>query len=146
SAQVLNAMGPNVPWLIGGAADLAPSTKTRLTFDGAGDFSAEDRSGRNLHLGVREHAMGAIVNGLSLSKIRPFGSGFLIFSDYGRSPIRLAAIMEISPIYIFTHDSIGVAEDGPTHQPVEQLLSLRAIPGLLTIRPCDANEVAEAWR
>ncbi len=146
SAQVLNAIAQNVPWLIGGAADLAPSTKTRLTFEGAGDFSAEDQSGRNLHLGVREHAMGAIVNGLSLSKIRAFGSGFLIFSDYGRSPIRLAAIMEIPAIYIFTHDSIGVGEDGPTHQPIEHLASLRAMPGLITLRPGDANEVAEAWR
>jgi len=146
SAQVMNAVAQNVPWLIGGAADLAPSTKTRLTFEGAGDLSAEDRSGRNLHLGVREHAMGAIVNGLSLSKIRAFGSGFLIFSDYGRSPIRLAAIMEIPAIYIFTHDSIGVGEDGPTHQPIEHLASLRAMPGLITLRPGDANEVAEAWR
>ena len=146
SAQVMNAIAPKVPWLIGGAADLAPSTKTRLTFEGAGDFSAEDRSGRNLHLGVREHAMGAIVNGLSLSKIRAYGSGFLIFSDYGRSPIRLAAIMEIPAIFIFTHDSIGVGEDGPTHQPIEHLASLRAMPGLITLRPGDANEVAEAWR
>jgi transketolase len=146
SGQVLNALAQRVPWLMGGSADLAPSTLTRLTFDGAGDFSAEDRGGRNLHLGVREHAMGAVVNGLSLSKIRPYGSGFLIFSDYGRAPIRLAAIMEIPAIYIFTHDSIGVGEDGPTHQPIEQLASLRAMPGLITLRPGDANEVAEAWR
>ena len=146
SQKVLNAVAQAVPWLIGGAADLAPSTKTRLTFDGAGDFEAGIYSGRNFHFGIREHAMGAALNGLSLSKIRPYGSGFLIFSDYGRAPIRLAAIMEIPVIYVFTHDSIGVAEDGPTHQPVEQLLSLRAIPGLLTIRPCDANEVSEAWR
>ena len=146
SQKVLNAVAQVIPWLIGGSADLAPSTKTRLTFEGAGDFSAANYSGRNFHFGIREHAMGAIMNGLSLSKIRPYGSGFLIFSDYGRAPIRLAAIMEIPPIYVFTHDSIGVAEDGPTHQPVEQILSLRAIPGLLTIRPCDANEVAEAWR
>jgi transketolase len=146
SGQVLNAVAQKVPWLIGGSADLAPSTKTRLTFDGAGDFSAEDRGGRNLHFGVREHAMGAIVNGLSLSKIRPFGSGFLIFSDYGRAPIRLASLMEIPAVYIFTHDSIGVGEDGPTHQPIEHLASLRAMPGLITLRPGDANEVAEAWR
>jgi transketolase len=146
SAKVLNAVAQSVPWLIGGSADLAPSTKTRLTFDGAGDFSADNYAGRNFHFGIREHAMGAVLNGLSLSKIRPYGSGFLIFSDYGRAPIRLAAIMEIPVIYLFTHDSIGVGEDGPTHQPVEQLLSLRAIPGLVTIRPCDANEVAEAWR
>ena len=146
SAKVLNAVAQRIPWLIGGSADLAPSTKTRLTFDGAGDFSAANYAGRNFHFGIREHAMGAILNGLSLSKVRPYGSGFLIFSDYGRAPIRLAAIMEIPVIYVFTHDSIGVGEDGPTHQPVEQLLSLRAIPGLVTIRPCDANEVAEAWR
>jgi len=146
SAKVLNAVAQKIPWLIGGAADLAPSTKTRLTFDGAGDFEAGSYTGRNFHFGIREHAMGAVINGLSLSKIRPYGSGFLIFSDYGRAPIRLAAIMEIPVIYVFTHDSIGVGEDGPTHQPVEQILSLRAIPGLVTIRPCDANEVAEAWR
>jgi transketolase len=146
SAKVLNAVAQRIPWLVGGAADLAPSTKTRLTFDGAGDFEAGSYTGRNFHFGIREHAMGAVMNGLSLSKIRPYGSGFLIFSDYGRAPIRLAAIMEIPVIYVFTHDSIGVGEDGPTHQPVEQILSLRAIPGLVTIRPCDANEVAEAWR
>jgi transketolase len=146
SAKVLNAVAQRIPWLIGGSADLAPSTKTRLTFEGAGDFEAGTYAGRNFHFGVREHAMGAVLNGLSLSKIRPYGSGFLIFSDYGRPAIRLAAIMEIPVIYVFTHDSIGVGEDGPTHQPVEQLLSLRAIPGLVTIRPGDANEVAEAWR
>jgi transketolase len=146
SGQTLNAVARNVPWLIGGSADLAPSTKTRLTFGGAGDFSAEDPAGRNLHFGVREHAMGAVLNGLSLSKLRPFGSGFLIFSDYGRPAIRLSALMEIPVIHIFTHDSIGVGEDGPTHQPVEQLASLRAIPGLITMRPADANEVVEAWR
>jgi transketolase len=146
SAKVLNAIAPGVPWIIGGSADLAPSTKTRLTFEAAGDFEAGTYAGRNLHFGVREHAMGAILNGLSLSKVRPFGSGFLIFSDYGRAPIRLASIMEIPVVYIFTHDSIGVGEDGPTHQPVEQLLSLRAIPGLITLRPADANEVAESWR
>jgi len=146
SQKVLNAIAKNVPWLLGGSADLAPSTKTRLTFEGAGDFSANYPDGRNFHFGIREHAMGSILNGLSLSKVRPYGSGFLIFSDYGRPAIRLAALMEIPVVYVFTHDSIGVGEDGPTHQPVEQILSLRAIPGLLTIRPADANEVAEAWR
>ena len=146
SGQVLNVLAQHVPWLLGGSADLAPSCKTRLTFDEAGDFSAEHAAGRNLHFGIREHAMGAILNGLSLSKLRPFGSGFLIFSDYARTAIRLSALMEIPVIHIFTHDSIGVGEDGPTHQPVEQLLSLRAIPGLITLRPADANEVVEAWR
>ena len=121
SGKVLNAIAKNVPWLIGGSADLAPSTKTRLTFEGAGDFEAGNYGGRNFHFGIREHAMGAILNGMSLSKVRPYGSGFLIFSDYGRPPIRLAAIMEIPVIYVFTHDSIGVGEDGPTHQPIEQL-------------------------
>ena len=146
SAKVLNAIARNVPWLIGGAGDLAPSTKTRLTFEGAGDLTAANPGGRNLHFGVREHAMAASVNGLSLSKVRGFGSGFLIFSDYARPAIRLSAIMEIPTIHVFTHDSIGVGEDGPTHQPIEQLASLRAIPGLITIRPADANEAAEAWR
>ncbi len=146
SGKVLNALAKSLPWLIGGAADLAPSTKTRLTFDGAGDFSAENYAGRNFHFGIRENAMGSILNGLSLTKVRPYGSGFLIFSDYSRPAIRLAALMEIPVIYIFTHDSIGVGEDGPTHQPVEQLASLRAIPGLITLRPGDANEVVEAWR
>ncbi|MGE5755324.1 MAG: transketolase [Planctomycetaceae bacterium] len=146
SGKVLNAVAKYVPWLLGGSADLAPSTKTRLTFDGAGDFEAGHYGGRNFHFGVREHAMGAILNGMSLIKVRPFGSGFLIFSDYGRAPIRLAAIMELPVIYVFTHDSIGVGEDGPTHQPIEQLSSLRAIPGLIVIRPADANEVVEAWR
>ena len=146
SAKVLNAIAPRVPWLLGGSADLTPSTKTRLTFEGAGDLSADNPAGRNLHFGIREHAMTAIVNGLALSKLRAYGSGFLIFSDYARGAIRLGALMEIPVIHVFTHDSIGVGEDGPTHQPVEHLLSLRAIPGLVTIRPCDANEVAEAWR
>jgi transketolase len=146
SGKVENAVAKRIPWFIGGAADLAPSTKTRLTLDGAGDFEAGSYNGRNFHFGIREHAMGSILNGLSLSKLRTFGSGFLIFSDYMRAPIRLSAIMELPVIYIFTHDSIGVGEDGPTHQPVEQLISLRAIPGLITIRPGDANEVAEAWR
>jgi transketolase len=146
SGKVLNVLAKNVPWLLGGSADLGPSCKTRLTFEGAGDLSAENCGGRNLHFGIREHAMGAILNGLSLSKIRPFGSGFLIFSDYGRAAIRLSALMEIPVIHIFTHDSIGVGEDGPTHQPVEHLASLRAIPGLVTLRPGDANEVVEAYR
>jgi transketolase len=146
SGAVLNVLAQRVPWLLGGAADLAPSTKTRLLFDGAGDFSAENYGGRNLHFGIREHAMGAILNGLALSKIRPFGAGFLIFSDYGRGALRLGALMEIPVIYIFTHDSISLGEDGPTHQPIEHLPSLRAIPGLITIRPADANEVVEAWR
>jgi transketolase len=146
SSKVLNAVARNLPWLVGGAADLAPSTKTRLTFEGAGDFSASSYGGRNLHFGIREHAMGSILNGISLTKVRPFGSGFLIFSDYSRPAIRLAAIMELPVIYIFTHDSIGVGEDGPTHQPIEQLISLRAIPHLVILRPGDANEVVEAWR
>jgi transketolase len=146
SGKVLNAIAQRVPWLIGGAADLAPSTNTRLTFEGAGDFSAENCGGRNFHFGVREHAMSAILNGMSLSKIRAYGSGFLIFSDYARPAIRLSSLMEIPTIHIFTHDSIGVGEDGPTHQPVEHLTSLRAIPGLIVLRPADANEVAEAWR
>src|SRR6266498_3940644 len=146
SAKVMNAVAQNIPWIIGGSADLAPSTKTRLTFEGAGDFEAGSYGGRNFHFGIREHAMGAILNGLSLCKVRPYGSGFLIFSDYGRAPIRLAAIMEIPVIYVFTHDSIGVGEDGPTHQPVEQLVSLRSMPGLIVIRPADANEVTEAWK
>ena len=146
SGQALNTLARNVPWLIGGSADLAPSTNTRLTFDGAGDFTAGNYGGRNVHFGVREHAMGAILNGMSLCKVRPYGSGFLIFSDYARPAIRLSALMEIPVIHIFTHDSIGVGEDGPTHQPVEHLASLRAIPGLVVLRPADANEVVEAWR
>jgi transketolase len=143
---VLNAIAKKHPWLVGGSSDLSPSTKSRLTFPDAGEISRDSFGGRNIHFGVREHAMGAILNGLALAKLRAFGSGFLIFSDYGRGSLRLSAIMEIPVIYIFTHDSIGVGEDGPTHQPVEQLASLRAIPGLTDIRPCDANEVAEAWR
>jgi transketolase len=146
SGQVLNKLARNLPWLIGGSADLAPSTKTRLTFEGAGDFAATSYDGRNFHFGIREHAMAAILNGLSLSKIRPYGSGFLIFSDYLKPALRLSAIMEVPSIYIFTHDSIGVGEDGPTHQPIEHLASLRSIPGLITIRPADANEVTEAWK
>jgi transketolase len=146
SGRVLNAIAPRLPWLLGGAADLAPSTKTRLTFDGAGDLEADEPGGRNYHFGIREHAMGSICNGLALSKLRPFGSGFLIFSDYMKAPIRLSAIMELPVVWVFTHDSIGVGEDGPTHQPVEQLVGLRGIPGLIVLRPADANEVAEAWR
>ncbi len=147
SGKVLNAIARHVPWLMGGSADLAPSTKTLLTFDEAGgDFSAANPKGRNFHFGIREHAMGGILNGLALSKIRPYGATFLIFSDYCRPAIRLSAIMELPDIFIFTHDSISLGEDGPTHQPVEHLASLRAMPGLITIRPADANEVVEAWR
>jgi len=146
SSKVLNAIAKNHPWLMGGSADLYPSTKTRLTFEGVGDFEAGQYNGRNFHFGIREHAMGAIVNGMSLTEIRPYGSTFMIFSDYMKAPIRLSAIMEIPAIWIFTHDSIGVGEDGPTHQPIEQLASLRAVPGLTTLRPADANEVVEAWK
>ena len=146
SAKVLNALARHAPWLMGGAADLAPSTKTRLTLEGADDFTADDHAGRNLHFGVREHAMGSILNGLSHCKVRPYGATFLIFSDYARPAMQSSALMEIPVIYIFTHDSSGVGEDGPTHQPVEQLTCLRTIPGLITLRPADANEVVEAWR
>lgn len=146
SAKILNAIAKNHPFFVGGSADLAPSTKTRLTFDGAGDFSSENYAGRNFHFGIREHAMAAILNGMSLSKMRVFGSGFFIFSDYARPAIRLSALMELPVVHIFTHDSIGVGEDGPTHQPIEQLAGLRSIPGLITLRPADANETAEAWR
>ena len=146
SQKVLNAIAKRVPWLIGGAADLAPSTKSNLTFDGAGSFDADNYGGRNLHFGIREHVMGSACNGIALSGMRAYGSGFLIFSDYMKAPIRLSAIMELPVIYIFTHDSIGVGEDGPTHQPIEQLATLRAIPGMMTFRPADANEVAETWR
>ncbi|HYZ62913.1 MAG TPA: transketolase [Acetobacteraceae bacterium] len=146
SQKVLNAVAKHIPWLLGGAADLAPSTKSNLTFEGAASFEAGSYGGRNLHFGIREHAMGSACNGIALSGIRPYASGFLIFSDYMKPPIRLAAIMELPVIYIFTHDSIGVGEDGPTHQPVEQLIALRAIPGMIVLRPADANEVAEAWR
>jgi transketolase len=144
--KVLNAIAHNVSALIGGAADLAPSTKTRLTFDGAGDLEARTPGGRNMHFGIREHAMGAIANGMALSYLRPFTATFLVFSDYMRPPIRLAAIMEIPTVFVFSHDSIGVGEDGPTHQPIEHLAALRAVPGLNVIRPADANETAEAWR
>ncbi|GAA2358706.1 transketolase [Dactylosporangium salmoneum] len=145
SGQVLNALAQAVPWLLGGSADLAPSTETRLTFPGAGDFQA-GQDGRNFHFGIREHAGAAIANGMALSKLRPYWSTFLIFSDYARAAIRLSALMEIPTVHIFSHDSIGVGEDGPTHQPVEQLASLRATPGLLVFRPADANEVVESWR
>ena len=144
--KTLNAIAQEVSALVGGAADLAPSTKTRLTFDGAGDLEAQSQGSRNMHFGVREHAMGAIANGMALSYLRPFTATFLVFSDYMRPPIRLAAIMELPTIFVFSHDSIGVGEDGPTHQPVEHLAALRAIPGLNVIRPADANETAEAWR
>ena len=145
-AKVLNALAKNIPWLIGGAADLAPSTKTRLTFDGAGDFEAGHYGGRNFHFGIREHGMCSILNGMVLSKIRAYGAGFLIFSDYSRPPMRLASLMEIPVIYVFTHDSIGLGEDGPTHEPIEQLIGLRSVPGFIVLRPADANEVTEAWK
>jgi transketolase len=146
SGQVLNALAQNIPWLLGGSADLATSNKTLLKFAGAGEFEPGTPDGRNIHFGIREHAMAAIVNGLSLSKLRAFGSTFLIFSDYARPAIRLSAIMELPAIWIFTHDAMGDGEDGPTHQPVEQVVSLRAIPGLVVLRPADANEVVEAYR
>ncbi len=144
--KVLNALAQNVPWLIGGSADLATSNRTTLKFEGAGDFSSENYAGRNLHFGVREHVMAASVNGLTVSDIRAFGATFFNFSDYMRPSIRLAALMEIASIFVFTHDSIGLGEDGPTHQPIEQLASLRAMPNLLVLRPGDANEVTEAWK
>ena len=144
--KVLNIVAQRVPWLIGGSSDLAPSNKSRLTFEDAGDFQPDNRAGRNLHFGVREHAAGAVANGLALSKIRAYQAGFLIFSDFQRGALRLSALMELPVIHMFTHDSIGVGEDGPTHQPVEQLASLRAMPGIIDMRPADANEVVEAWR
>jgi transketolase len=146
SGKVLNAIADRVPWLIGGSSDLAPSNKSRLTFGGAGDFQPNDRAGRNLHFGVREHAAGAVANGLALSKVRAYQAGFLIFSDFQRGALRLSALMELPVIHLYTHDSIGVGEDGPTHQPVEHLATLRAMPGLIDLRPGDANEVAAAWR
>ena len=146
SGEVLNVLAQNIPWFLGGSADLGPSNKTTLKFAGAGDFEPGSPGGRNLHFGIREHAMAAIVNGLSLSKLRAFGATFFIFSDYARPAIRLSALMELPTILIFTHDAMGDGEDGPTHQPVEQLLSLRAIPGLVVLRPGDANEVVEAYR
>jgi transketolase len=146
SGKVLNVLAQNIPWFLGGSADLGPSNKTTLKYEGAGDFQAGSPGGKNLHFGIREHAMAAIVNGLSLSKLRPFGATFFIFSDYARPAIRLSAIMELPTLLVFTHDAMGDGEDGPTHQPVEQLVSLRAIPGLVVLRPGDANEVVEAYR
>jgi transketolase len=146
SGQVLNVVGQNIPWFLGGAADLASSTRTALKFPGAGEFEPGTPDGRNIHFGIREHAMAAIVNGLSLSKLRAFASTFLVFSDYARPAIRLSALMELPTIFVFTHDAMGDGEDGPSHQPVEQLISLRAIPGLVVLRPADANEVVEAYR
>jgi transketolase len=146
SGKVLNILAQNIPWFFGGSGDLGPSNKTTLTYEGAGNFQAATPGGKNLHFGIREHAMGAIVNGMSLSKLRPFGATFFIFSDYARPAIRLGALMELPVLFAFTHDAMGDGEDGPTHQPVEQLASLRAIPGLVTLRPADANEVVEAYR
>ncbi|MGC2331859.1 MAG: transketolase [Candidatus Acidiferrales bacterium] len=146
SSKVLNVLAQNVPWFLGGSADLGPSNRTLLTYEGAGDFQPESPTGKNLHFGIREHAMAAIVNGLSLSKLRAFGATFFIFSDYARPAIRLSALMELPTIFVFTHDAMGDGEDGPTHQPVEHLASMRAIPGLVTLRPADANEVVEAYR
>lgn len=144
--KVVNILGENIPWFVGGSADLASSTKAVLKFEGAGDFQPGHYEGRNLHFGVREHAMGAAVNGMVLSKLRAYGGTFFNFSDYMKPAIRLAAIMEIPAIYVYTHDSIGLGEDGPTHQPIEQLASLRAVPNLVLLRPADANEVLEAWK
>ena len=146
SSKVLNVLAQSIPWFLGGSADLGPSNKTTLTYEGAGHFQAGSPGGKNLHFGIREHSMAAIVNGLSLSKVRAFGATFFIFSDYARPAIRLSALMELPTIVVFTHDAMGDGEDGPTHQPVEQLASLRAIPGLVTLRPGDANEVVEAYR
>ncbi len=146
SAKVLNAIAARMPWLLGGAADLAPSTKTNLGFDGVGDFSAAEPAGRNFHFGIREHAMCAVASGMALSGLRPFAAGFLIFTDYARGSIRLAAMMGLPVIYVWTHDSIAMGEDGPTHQPIEQLASFRAMPGMVLLRPADANEVLEAWK
>ena len=146
SGKVLNQVARQIPWLLGGSADLAPSNNTRLTFDGAGDLSAENTAGRNLHFGVREHAMAAIASGMALVGLRPYAGTFFVFSDYMRPAIRMAAMMGLPVLYVFTHDSIGVGEDGPTHQPIEHLAALRAIPGLIVIRPADASEVAEAYR
>lgn len=146
SGKVLNALAERMPWILGGAADLAPSTKTKLSFDGAGTLTKSTPGGRNMHFGVREHAMGAIVNGMGLCHLQGFGATFLIFSDYMRPPIRLAALMRLPIFHVFTHDSIGVGEDGPTHEPIEQLAGLRAVPGLVVLRPADANEVREAYK
>lgn len=146
SGKVENAIGKNVPWLMGGSADLAPSTKTLLTFDGATGLQAGSYGGRNLHFGIREHAMAAIINGMSLTKVRPFGATFFVFTDYMRGGMRLSGLMKIPVIYVLTHDSLGVGEDGPTHQPIEHLAIARATPGLIVLRPADANEVVEAWK
>ena len=146
SGKVLNVLAQNIPWFLGGSGDLGPSNKTTLTYQGAGDFQAETPNGKNLHFGIREHAMGTITNGLALSKLRPFCATFFIFSDFLRPAIRLASLMELPSIFVFSHDAMGDGEDGPTHQPVEHLASLRAIPGLITLRPGDANEVVEAYR
>ena len=146
SGQVLNALAQSIPWLLGGSADLGPSNKTTLKFADAGDLQPATPGGRNLHYGIREHAMAAAVNGMALSKLRPFGATFFIFSDYARPAIRLSALMELPTLFVFTHDAMGDGEDGPTHQPIEQLASLRAIPGLTVLRPGDANEVVEAYR
>ena len=146
SGKVLNVLAQNIPWFLGGSADLGPSNKTTLKFEGAGDFEPGHYGGKNFHFGIREHAMAAFVNGMSLSKLRSFGATFFIFSDYARPAMRLAALMELPCLFIFTHDAMGDGEDGPTHQPVEQLISLRAVPGLVTLRPGDANEVVEAYR
>jgi transketolase len=146
SGKTLNVLAQNIPWLLGGSADLGPSNKTLLTYEGAGHFQPDSPEGKNLHFGIRENAMGAVLNGLATSKIRPYGATFFIFSDYARPTIRLSALMELPTIFVFTHDAMGDGEDGPTHQPVEHLASLRAIPGLVTLRPGDANEVVEAYR
>ena len=146
SGKVLNVLAQNIPWFLGGSADLGPSNKTTLKYEGAGDFQGNNPTGKNLHFGIREHAMAAVVNGMSLSKLRPFGATFFIFSDYARPSIRLSALMELPTLFIFTHDAMGDGEDGPTHQPIEHLASLRAIPGLVVLRPGDANEVVEAYR
>ncbi len=146
SGQALNAFAAKIPWLIGGSADLAPSTNTLLKFEDVGDFDANNYGGRNMHFGIREHAMAATLNGMALSGLRPYGATFFVFSDYLRPSMRLSALMGLPAIYVFTHDSIGVGEDGPTHQPVEQLAAARAIPGITVIRPCDANEAAHAWK
>ena len=146
SSQVLNALAQSIPWFLGGSADLGPSNKTTLKFEGAGEFEPGSYGGRNLHYGIREHAMAAAVNGMALSKLRPYGATFFIFSDYARASIRLSALMEIPTLMVFTHDAMGDGEDGPTHQPIEQLASLRAMPGMTLFRPGDANEVTEAYR
>jgi transketolase len=146
SSKALNAIAKRFPWLLGGSADLAPSTKTRLEFEGAGDFEPASYGGRNFHFGVREHTMGSIANGMAVTRLRPYTATFLTFSDYMRPPMRLAALMEVPVVFVFSHDSIGLGQDGPTHQPIEQLAGLRAIPGMRVFRPADANETAQAWK